>query len=296
MSVSETSSARLDPSAILNRLDWQLGEVGRRQHRFAWLRNPGTGDWAAVDAYYPGNRVVVLAGEHAALRKLCEDLVPRNGLYLLTISAAELIGNGSDVVKTLRARLEIQGWAPRSEVPDQRERPAPPPPPEPSPVPAPQRVMALAPDHEEFDVPADVRVHAPARSPGPSAGPRTGPARSSRRSTARTSQSEGIGVGITLVVAVVLELAVGGGVIGLGAGQYVLGFGIVLDACARVLGMIAASQSGDLDAAWTAVIFGSPALWGLKETSEPGDIAPVTRVTAVLAGGVVVLGLAIWIV
>jgi hypothetical protein len=311
-------SASLDCGAVLNRLDWQLGEISRRQHRFAWLRDPQTGEWLAVEAYYPGNRVVVVARDDRALLSLCGDLVPRNGLFLVTLSAPELATDSAALAKQLRARLEIQGWVPRSEVRRGDQPPAPAAPAGPAPVlapapvpllrrpssaPAPAAAPAPAPalsnrgpsaeltesahrpgadltDLDEFDVPPDVRV----RPPQPA-----------RPTKPRASEAEGVGIGITLVLAVVFELAVGGGVIGLGAGDYVLGFGFMLDACARVLGMVVASQNEDLDAAWTSVIFGSLALWGLED-SEHSDLAPVARVTAIIAGCVVALGLFLAIV
>ena len=74
--------------AVCDRL---LGEVGRRRHLFAWLRSPdaGAGDWLPVDAYYPGNRVVVLCS-HSLHDSLYGELVPAHGLRLLRAIPAEL--------------------------------------------------------------------------------------------------------------------------------------------------------------------------------------------------------------
>jgi hypothetical protein len=286
MTAGGTPSASVDPTAVLDRLDSQLGEIARRQHRFAWLRDPGSGEWLVVDAYYPGNRVVVILTEDRRLMSLCGDLVPRNGLFLVALSAAEVTEDASALISQLRTRLEIQGWVPRSDLRRGQPPPAPAAPTGPAPVLAPAPRPTDAPsgparsDGDDFEVPAGVRI----RTPRPTAPPRPG-----------ASPAEGIGIGITLVLAVVLELAAGGGLVGLGAGDYVLGFGCVLDACARVLGLVVASQNADLDAAWTSVIFGSPALWGLKD-SEQSDLAPVARVTAILAGLMVALGAVLAIV
>jgi hypothetical protein len=336
MTASGTPPVSSDLPAMLNRLDRQLGEIGRRQHRFAWLRDTRTGDWLVLDAYYPGNRVVVLASDDAGLLRVCEDLVPRNGLFLLTVSAGDLGSDTAEGVKRLRARLEIQGWRNRTEepgggpsVPVPPRGPAPLPSSGPAPLPSrgpaplPSRGPAPLPSRGPAPLPSRGPAPLPLRGPAPlpSRGPGSGPrGAAAERSSApvtdseefdvpadvrlrpppsparpRASATEGMGVGITLVIAVALELLVGGGVIGLGAGDYVLGFGCLLDACARVLGTIAASQAGDIDAAWTRVLFGSPALWGLRE-SEPSDLAPVARVTAILAGVAVALGLLLVVV
>src|ERR1700686_1345654 len=51
--------------AILALCDRVVGEIGRRSHLFSWLRAPGSGpeEWLAVDAYYPGHRLVVVCRE-----------------------------------------------------------------------------------------------------------------------------------------------------------------------------------------------------------------------------------------
>src|SRR5512143_201285 len=83
----------LDTNAILALCDRVVGEAGRRRHLFSWLRSPGsdTGQWLAVDAYYPGNRLVVVCGEHSAEDEdLYAALVPAHGLRLLYADADEL--------------------------------------------------------------------------------------------------------------------------------------------------------------------------------------------------------------
>jgi hypothetical protein len=86
-------------SATLALCDRALGEVGRRSHRFAWLRAPGGGprEWIPVDAYYPVNRLVVVCGERSVEDDaVFAELVPAHGLRLLELDPAELgaVGTG----------------------------------------------------------------------------------------------------------------------------------------------------------------------------------------------------------
>src|SRR5947209_4445538 len=74
---------------ILSACDRILGEIGRRQHMFGWLRTPDApaGEWLPVDAYYPGNRIVVAcAGIHDAL---LSELVPAHGRRLLLVEPSD---------------------------------------------------------------------------------------------------------------------------------------------------------------------------------------------------------------
>jgi len=67
---------------ILSMCDDLLGEVGRRDHIFAWLRAPGAAadEWLPVDAYYPRARLVVICRSasrpHDAVYR---ELVPAHG-------------------------------------------------------------------------------------------------------------------------------------------------------------------------------------------------------------------------
>jgi hypothetical protein len=242
--------------AILNRLDWQLGEAGRREHRFAWLREGPGGDWLPVDAYYPSNRVVVIGSDAPEVIELGERLVPANGLYLLTFAPGDLEEDPDVLIVGLRERLTAQGWAPRVTA---------------SPEGGAERAASRA-GHG---------LHRPAvDGPRETWAARRGPARPRRGDPA---------AGVVLVLIVVAELVLGGGVIGLGAGDYVLGFGLLLDACARVLGTVAASQSGDPAAAWSRVLLGSLVLWSGDDLR--GDAGALAQVTAIVAGCAVALGL-----
>jgi hypothetical protein len=216
-------------AAVLNRLDRQLGEAGRRDHHFSWLRDVRGGDWLRVDAYYPSNRVVVVISADPDLLEQCEQDVPAHGLSLLTVEPGDLIGADSseDRAGALAERLGTREVAP----------------------------------------------------------PETWAARAG----SSVQRSGDPLTGILLVLIAVTELALGGGLLGLADGHYVLGFGLVLDACARVVGAVAASRNSDPDGAWISVLVGSPALWSGGE--QTGDAAALAQVTAILAGFTVLVGL-----
>jgi hypothetical protein len=103
--------ARSDPAVsieeTLGLVDRILAERGRRRHLFGWLKVPGGGseDWLAVDAYYPGHRLVVVcegSSEHAAVFR---ELVPAHGLRLLEVGASELSGGREAARAMLERRL-----------------------------------------------------------------------------------------------------------------------------------------------------------------------------------------------
>ena len=103
---SDRAELGLPAPTILTMCDHLLGEAGRRHHMFTWLRAPGagTGEWLAVDAYYPRARLVVMCrsrpGPHDAL---CRELVPGHGLGLLTLDPA-VLGNDREAVQQTLAR------------------------------------------------------------------------------------------------------------------------------------------------------------------------------------------------
>jgi hypothetical protein len=100
---------------ILDLTDRLLEERGRRSHLFTWLRRPGGGpaDWLAVDAYYPGNRVVVVCGETAGpYREVFAELIPAHGLRLLDIDRGQLVGSRESVRRALQQRITQLGPLP----------------------------------------------------------------------------------------------------------------------------------------------------------------------------------------
>lgn len=97
---------------ILDLTDRILAERGRRSHLFAWLRRPGGGpaDWLAVDAYYPGSRLVVVCQDPASPhRELFAELIPAHGLRLLELNPDELTGGREATRRTLERRIEDLG-------------------------------------------------------------------------------------------------------------------------------------------------------------------------------------------
>lgn len=99
---------------LLDLCDRALGEVSRRRHLFGWLRAPGGEDWLAVDAYYPGQRLVVMCREQPEPGdELIAERVPEHGLRLLVLGPEEIHGDPAGVDEALRRRLAQLGPPPR---------------------------------------------------------------------------------------------------------------------------------------------------------------------------------------
>lgn len=100
---------------ILDLTDRLLGERGRRSHLFTWLKRPGGGpaDWLAVDAYYPGNKVVVVCRDTAGPNiEVFGELVPAHGLRLLEIDRSQLVGGRESAQQALEQRVAQLGPVP----------------------------------------------------------------------------------------------------------------------------------------------------------------------------------------
>jgi hypothetical protein len=100
---------------ILDLTDRVLAERGRRSHLFTWLKRPGGGpaDWLAVDAYYPGNKVVVVSRDTAGpYREVFAELIPSHGLRLLEIDRAQLGGSRESARRELEHRIAELGPLP----------------------------------------------------------------------------------------------------------------------------------------------------------------------------------------
>lgn len=95
----------LPVSRILDLCDRIVGEIGRRAHMFGWLRAGEDDRWLTVDAYYPGNRLVVVCSEEdGADEELYAERVPQHGMRLLTLAPSEL---GPDPA---HARVLLEEW------------------------------------------------------------------------------------------------------------------------------------------------------------------------------------------
>ena len=244
----------------LDACDAALGEVGRRAHRFWWLRPPGGGieDCLAVDAYYPRRRLVVCASLGEEQRALCRELVPAHGLGLIELDAEELACQPAELEHALLAEL------------DRRQRHSPP-------IPAGQ-----------------VRPRSVVRPPR-----RTVAAAGVGATTTVQQQRFGLLLGIALgavLAAETLLLTIG---VALRGGQVLLASGLALDALARGLGTLAAARAGERRGAWRNLIVGSPAVLGVtlrrleQEAAppEPELLAGAIAALALLALALALVGL-----
>jgi hypothetical protein len=255
---------------ILAGCDHVMGEIGRRRHMFGWLRLPDAAadEWLVVDAYYPGNRVVVARrGEHDAL---LSERVPAHGLRLLLLDPESLSAEPGGVNAAIRGML--------SELPAVT-RPT-------------GRIAAGAPAEPRESAVARAFASAtakPKRSRAALSLPAADPAPPERAVAA------GVAIGVALTAVLCAEIYLGLTELALGSGHVVLAFGIALDACARVLGTVAASRSGHRPWILPCVIGGSPAvaLFALFQDSGPvsTDPAPLAGLLSLVAMGVVGLAL-----
>lgn len=308
----------LPTSAILAICDAVLGEVGRRSHLFGWLRDPAAGrdQWLAVDAYYPGHRLVVhctAAGAETA--RLYGELIPAHGLRLLELDPDELADDEDGPQVAIEALIAELGPLRAPPPPDQGEL-------EESVI---ARAVAsltqpLAPLSPAGPVPTGgqraaaaeraarvIAARTAAAHPGQPHPPRhpIGPPRSQPRSPGRgigprhpvapaPLRAPSLIVGLALVCVLFIEVYVG--VVPLVTGGHMLfAFGLSLDACARALGTIAAARTDRQDLTWLCVLGGSPAVvwFAMFHPSGPVEVepAPLAGLLGLLACGL--LGLAI---
>src|SRR5947209_17315932 len=106
-------STASDKATVLTLCDRILGEIGRRQHLFSWLRAKGasSGEWLPVDAYYPGRRLVVVCAERPSEHELLfDELIPARGLRFLRLEPRELSPDRAQAELQVRdaiARLQL---------------------------------------------------------------------------------------------------------------------------------------------------------------------------------------------
>ena len=254
--------------------DHLLGEAGRRHHMFTWLRAPdaGTGEWLAVDAYYPRSRLVVMCrarpGPHDALYR---ELVPAHGLGLLTLDPTVLGNDREAVRRTLAAKFADLEQAPRTgrtadtaDRPAQRERP---------------RQTAVQAAADAADHPA----------------PEWTPVKVERTSVPRgLVQAVGVLAGLAFAALLIAELYLGVIKVAFGDGRLVLGLAILLEALSRTLGTVAAERAGRRGWACTSAIVGAPVVAWAALAPRPGRIeaepAPLAGRLAVLAGVIALAG------
>jgi hypothetical protein len=314
-------------AAILTACDRVLGEIGRRNHLFSWLRAPGSGpeEWLAVDAYYPGNRLVVLCREHAfPHEQVYVELVPAHGLRLLAVTVSELSDDVAEAELALRGRIAELELPPRTAPPiyiDDRDGARD------SPMARVAASFAQAATPAVFDQrPSAARSAATeraarfvaARKDRERPPPRNGAGapgiarreRSARRHLAPASGARleaaarararkrlgapprhaavGLLLGLTLAATISAELFFGVGQLALSGGHLLLAFGLAMDVVARTLGTVAASRAGEPGWAWACALCGSLAVAPFAVFGPDG---PVSTDPAPLAGVVSVVAL-----
>jgi hypothetical protein len=116
-----------------------------------------------------------------------------------------------------------------------------------------------------------------------------------RASTPEEEERFGMLIGLALLIVLAAESLFLVAAVALNHDHVVLAFGFALDACARVLGTVAAAREGDHGHAWSCLLAGSPAVVsfvllgpdGAMET-EPG---PLAGIVSVLAIAIIALGI-----
>jgi hypothetical protein len=252
---SDRELSGLPAATILAICDRLLGEAGRRQHVFGWLRAPGSqaGDWLAVDAYYPRARLVVIvrdqAGPHEALYR---ELIPAHGLGLLTLNPAALGDDQSAVETALAAKIFDLEHMPRPAT-------------RPSAKPA-----------------ADGSAWTPVKVERAAVGP-------------ALEHGAGVLAGLALAGVLIVEVYLDVVKVAFGAGSLALAFAIALEACSRALGTFAAARAGQRAWAVACALGGAPIVAWFALASRRGGVevepAPLAGLLAFLAGLVALLAL-----
>ena len=263
----------LPAPTILSLCDGLLGEAGRRHHMFAWLRAPGagTGDWLAVDAYYPRARLVVIcrsgSGQHDSLFR---EQIPAHGLGLLMLDPAVL---GSDR-EAAKASLAAKFFD-LEHVQRRRQRPPR--------SPAPRQPPAAANGRRS----AAREVQPPA--------PEWTPVKVERTPVPRGFvQGLGILAGLAFAALLIGELYLGVIKVAFGDSRLLLGLAIVLELLSRALGTVAAERAEERGWACACAIVGAPVVAWVTLFRRPridSEPAPLAGLLAVLAGAVAILAL-----
>ncbi|MGO9497835.1 MAG: hypothetical protein ACLQA5_14180 [Solirubrobacteraceae bacterium] len=262
---SDRAALGLPAPTILSLCDGLLGEAGRRHHMFAWLRAPGagTGDWLAVDAYYPRARLVVVcrsgSGPHDSLFR---EQIPAHGLGLLMLDPT-VLGSDREAVKASLATkfFDLEHVQRRPQRPSR--------PPADRQAPAPRERQAPAPEWTPVKV-----EHTPV--------PR--------------GFVHGLGIlaGLAFAALLIGELYLGVIKVAFGDGRLLLGLAIVLELGSRALGTVAAERAEERGWACACAIVGAPVVAWVTLFRRPRidvEPAPLAGLLALLAGTVAILAL-----
>jgi hypothetical protein len=281
----------LPTGTILSMCDRLLGEVGRRDHMFTWLRVPGAGaeEWLAVDAYYPRSRLVVMCrGASGPHESLYRELIPARGLGLLRLDPAALGDDPASAEATVAAKIFDLEHVPRP-----APRPSPANGPSPAKGPSPATGSGDASRRARNFGTAAVSSHAPdAHAPGWT------PVKVGRAPvTPAVEQGLGVMVGLALAAVLIAELYLAAVAVAFGAGRPVLGLAIAFDACSRGLGTVAAERAGERGWGLACAIGGAPlvAWFALAPRARRAAVepAPLAGLLALLAGVLALVGLLI---
>ncbi len=258
---SDRAELGLPAPTILSICDQLLGEVGRRDHMFAWLRAPGAGadEWLAVDAYYPRARVVVMCRTRPGPQdSLYRELVLAHGLGLLTLDPVVLGNDGQAVQEALADKFFDLEHVPRERAPR-------------------AKTPRARPDATDAPAPAWTPVKVE-RTPVPRG----------------FVQGLGVLAGLAFAALLIVEVYVGVIVVAFGAGRLVLGLAILLEALSRTLGTVAAERAGQRGWACACAIGGALVVAWVALLRRPGRIdvepAPLAGLLALLAGAVAIVG------
>jgi hypothetical protein len=294
---SDRAERGLPDPTILSMCDDLLGEVGRRDHIFHWLRAPGEDidEWLPVSAYYPRARLVVMCrsdpGPHDSIYR---EQVPAHGLGLLRLDPTALGPDQKAVREALAARIFDLEHMPRERArpktrperrPGRRERARPETGPESRPDPARPR------DPEGRRDPERRRE----KQPPP---PEWTPVKVEHTPVPRGYvHGAGVLAGLVLAAVLIAELYLGVIVVAFHHGRLLLGLAIVLEACSRMLGTGAAERAGQRGWAFSCAIVGAPVVAWFALLRPSGRLqtepAPLAGLLAVLAGAVAVVGILI---
>jgi hypothetical protein len=280
---SERGDRALSVPAILSMCDELLGEVGRREHIFHWLRAPGADadEWLPVDAYYPRARLVIMcrsgSGPHDSIYR---ELIPAHRLGLMTLNPRALGPDRQAVRDAITARIfDLE------RMPHERSRRAP------QPERRPEGPPAKHPDGRR-----EKRPRSPDRSRERS--PEWTPIKVEHTSVPRGFvQGLGVLAGLAFAALLIGELYLGVIRVAFQDGRLVLGLAIVLEALSRALGTIAAERAGQRGWACVCAIVGAPVVVWVALLRQPDRIevepAPLAGLLAVLAAVVAVVGILI---
>ncbi len=245
----------LSAEEVVAIVDHILSGPGRRRHLFTWLRAPGA-----------DNEDWLAVDAYYPAHRLvvvCQDTASEHESVFSELVPA----HGLRLLEVRLAECSAGRQAARQLLERRIAELGPPPEPRAAPAAATSTSAAVA----------------PARQPAASGAMR-----------GADTEAAGVLAGIVLIGALVIEIYFGVAQVGFGSGNLLLAFGLSLDACARVLGTIAAWRAREREWAWWCAIGGSPLAVGfaLMQSSGPVKTEPAPLAGIISMGAVALLALA----